>query len=212
MQADNLLETLEKGLTVLGEDPGAHSCQAYLAYLSLLSKWNRAYSLTGVRGLPNMLTHHVFDSLAVLPYIRGAECLDVGSGAGLPGLILALARPQQQWHLLDGNGKKVRFLKQAILELAVNNVQVVQGRVEDFHPAGRFSTVICRALLPAGDFYKQVFPLLQGKGRVLVMKGKRPTAELEALRAAEIGFELIELNIPGLNKQRHLVVMDVEQP
>ena len=206
----DLLEKLEAGLTSLGEDPGSHPCRAYLDYLSLLAEWNRAYNLTAVRGMQNMLTHHVLDSLAVLPYIRGTDCLDVGSGAGLPGLILALARPQQHWHLLDSNGKKIRFLKQAILELAINNVQVVQGRVEDYQPGQRFSTVICRALHPAADFYKQVSPLLQGKGRVLLMKGKRPAAELAVLRAAGIGFELAALSIPGLNKQRHLVVIDVD--
>lgn len=209
MSSGDLLAVLHKGLTELGEDPASHPCQSYLDYLALLAEWNRAYNLTAVRGVLNLLTHHVLDSLAVLPYIHGVDCLDIGSGAGLPGLVLALARPQQHWQLLDSNGKKVRFLKQAILTLALDNVRVIQARVEDFHPADRFSTVICRALLPAAEFYRQVSPLLQGKGRVLVMKGKRPAAELADLRAAGIGFDLAVLRIPGLNKQRHLVVLDV---
>lgn len=208
MQAEDLLEKLEEGLTFLGEDPQSHPCQTYLDYLSLLSKWNRAYNLTAVRDLDNMLTHHVLDSLAVLPYIQGSECLDVGSGAGLPGLILALARPQQHWCLLDSNGKKVRFMKQALLELLPANVSVIQSRIEDYQPSIRYSTIVSRAVgmtLPV--FYKRVMPMLQGQGRAIVMKGTRPEPELSELQAAGIAFELAALNIPGLNKQRHLVVI-----
>ena len=208
MQVENLLATLQKGLADLGEDPGSHPCQAYLAYLSLLSQWNKAYNLTAIHGIDSMLTHHVLDSLAVLPYIQGIDCLDVGSGAGLPGLILALARPQQNWCLLDSNGKKVRFMKQALLELKISNARVFHSRIENYHPESRYSTIISRALRPAPVFYQQVIPLLRGKGRVIVMKGVRPEAELLALQQAGIAFELVALRIPGLNKQRHLVVID----
>ena len=205
-----LLKKLEEGLADLGEDPGAHPCQAYLDYLSLLSKWNRAYNLTAIRGMENMLTHHILDSLAVLPYVQGSECLDVGSGAGLPGLILALARPRHNWCLLDSNGKKVRFMKQAVLELKINNVHVLHTRIEDYRPQSLYTTIISRALRPAPAFYDQVLTLLQGKGRVIIMKGTRPGPELKKLRDAGISFELAVLKIPGLNKQRHLVVIDVE--
>ena len=207
----DLLETLRNGLTDLGEDPGSHPCQAYLDYLSLLSKWNKAYNLTAVRGLADMLTHHVLDSLAVLPFLRGSECLDVGSGAGLPGLILALARPQQHWCLLDSNGKKVRFMKQALLELAPGNVSVIHSRIEDFHPAASCTTIVSRAMgMTAPVFYKQVAPLLQDKGRLIIMKGARPESELTELQASGTAFEIAALRIPGLNKQRHLVVIDAD--
>ena len=198
-------------MTNLGEDPRSHPCQSYLDYLALLSKWNRAYNLTAVRGPDDMLTHHVLDSLAVLPYLRGSECLDVGSGAGLPGLLLALARPQQHWCLLDSNGKKVRFMKQAVLELAMSNVRVVHSRIEDFHPASYFTTIITRAMGPSVPlFYEQVAPLLLVKGRVIVMKGSRPEQEIKDLQAAGITFEIVALRVPGLNKQRHLAVIDAE--
>ena len=195
----------------LGEEPRSHPCQAYLDYMTLLDQWNRAYNLTAVRGVDNMLTHHVLDSIALLPYINGTDCLDVGSGAGLPGLILALARPQHSWCLLDSNSKKVRFLKQAVLELKIGNVRVVHTRIEDFHPQSRFTTIVSRALRPAPAFYAQVVPFLREKGRVIVMKGTRPEPELQGLAEAGIPFDVVELKVPGLHKQRHLVVMDVEQ-
>lgn len=210
MQATALLETLQQGLADLGEDPLSHPCRTYLDYLSLLSKWNRAYNLTAVRSMENMLSHHVLDSLAVLPYIHGTDCLDAGSGAGLPGLILALARPQHDWWLLDSNGKKVRFLRQVLMEMKLSNVRVTHSRIEDFHPEARFTTVISRALCPVPVFYDQAARLLQRKGRIIVMKGARPEPELEKLREAGVVFKLPELRIPGLNKQRHLVVIDVE--
>lgn len=206
-----LLEALQRGLTDLGEDPGSHPCQGYLDYLSLLSKWNKAYNLTAVRGLENMLTHHVLDSLAVLPFIRGTACLDVGSGAGLPGLILALARPQQHWWLLDSNGKKVRFMKQAVLELAMSNVSVVHCRIEDYRPDAHYSTIVSRAVgKSALLFYQRAAPLLQAQGRIMIMKGTRPEPELTELQANGIAYQLTSLTVPGLNKQRHLVVLDTE--
>lgn len=210
MQAEVLLEKLQNGLLELGEDPQSHPCQVYLDYLSLLSQWNKAYNLTAVRGIDNMLTHHILDSLAVLPYIRGINCLDVGSGAGLPGLILALARPRQSWCLLDSNGKKVRFMKQALLELKISNIRVIHSSIEAYHPETRYSTIISRALRPAPVFYEQVVPLLQKKGRVIVMKGTRPEPELIQLQQTGIAYDIAVLNIPGLNKQRHLVVIDVD--
>ena len=208
MSGGDLLATLHQGLTDLGEDPATHPCQTYLDYLALLGRWNLAYNLTGIRDLKQMLTHHIFDSLAVLPFIRGAACLDVGSGAGLPGLILALARPAQNWCLLDSNNKKIRFLRQAVLELHIDNVTLVHARVEDYHPATNYSTIISRALSALPAFYRQVISLLQEHGRIIAMKGVKPEPELQELQAAGINYTVHALQVPGLNKQRHLVVMD----
>jgi len=208
LSSDDLLASLHQGLTDLGEDPGTHPCQTYLDYLALLSQWNQAYSLTGIRDRQQMLTHHIFDSLAVLPFIRGTACLDVGSGAGLPGLILALARPAQNWCLLDSNSKKVRFLRQAVLELHINNVDVVQVRVEDYHPDTGYSTIISRALTDLPTFYQYVISLVQKPGRIIAMKGARLEPELRELRTAGITYSVHALQVPGLDKQRHLVVID----
>ncbi|MGH7462299.1 MAG: 16S rRNA (guanine(527)-N(7))-methyltransferase RsmG, partial [Longimicrobiales bacterium] len=126
----DLDEKLKVGLRDLGEDPNAHPCAVYLAYLELLRKWGRAYNLTGVREPGRMLAYHVLDSLSLLPFLRGKRCLDLGTGAGLPGLILALARPDLHWVLLDSNRKKIRFLNRALGSFAVKNAEVVQDRVE----------------------------------------------------------------------------------
>ena len=144
MNGISLLGQLQAGLQAQGEDPLAHPCDSYLAYIDLLDKWNRAYNLSGIRQKSQMLTHHVLDSLSVLPYLHGASGLDVGSGAGLPGFILALARPDMHWVLLDSNQKKTRFLNQALLELGPENIEVVRARVEDYRPEQVFSTVICQ--------------------------------------------------------------------
>ena len=194
----------------LGEDPEAHPCQTYLDYLSLLDRWNQAYNLTGIRDQQNMLTHHIFDSLAVLPYLRGTACLDVGSGAGLPGLILALARPDKKWSLLDSNTKKTRFLRQAVLDLHINNVEVVHARIEDYRTGADYSTIITRAWANVLEFYQRVASLLQEQGRIIAMKGVEPEMELQELRKAGINYTVHALKVPGLNKQRHLVVIDTK--
>ena len=192
----------------MGEDPETHPCQTYLDYLALLHRWNQAYNLTGIRDRQKMLTHHLFDSLTVLPYIRGTACLDVGSGAGLPGMILALARPAQHWCLLDSNKKKVRFLRQAVLELHINNVEVVQARMEDYQPAAGYTTIIARAVTALPEFYRQVVAFLQEPGRIIAMKGVKPEPELQELQAAGIGYTVHALKVPGLNQQRHLVIIE----
>lgn len=209
MSRDELLAVLQQGLQELGEDPAAHPCQRYLDYLSLLQQWNRAYNLTGVRELQRMLPQHLLDSLAVLPFLRGNNGLDVGSGAGLPGLVLALARPDWHWCLLDSNTKKVRFLRQALLEFKLANVEVVQTRIEDYRPAEAYATIIARAWIKLPGFYQQVAPLAQKPGRLIAMKGAKPEQELRQLREAGISCSVHAVRVPGLGKQRHLVVMDI---
>ena len=145
MSGPSLSDTLTQGLRALGEDPAAHPCDTYLWFLGELAKWNKAYNLTAIRDPGQMLTHHLLDSLSILPYLQGQRCLDVGTGAGLPGLILALARPDTHWTLLDSKSKKIRFLQHVLYELKPSNVELALSRVEDYRPAQSFSTIVSRA-------------------------------------------------------------------
>ena len=207
MTQEVLSKQLQQGLGELGEDPATHPCDAYLSYIDLLSKWNRTYNLTGIKTKEKMLTHHILDSLSVLPYINGGTCLDVGSGAGLPGMILALIRPEHEWVLLDSNKKKIRFLNQAVLELKMDNVEVVCARGEDYLPEQRFSTVISRALTSLANFWNFTSKLARDDGLLLAMKGTEPVQELQELEAEGISFKLHEIKVPGLDAQRHIVVI-----
>lgn len=179
-----------------------------IEYLRLLARWNRAYSLTAVRDPKEMVPRHLLDSLAVLAYLEGALCLDVGSGAGLPGLVLAAARPGTAWVLLDSNVKKCRFLTHAKMELGLENVQVERFRMEDFHPGERFSTIISRALSNLADFVAGTERLLAPGGRLVAMKGRDPEHELLALGKCGEHAEVVPVRLPGLEDgQRHLVVV-----
>ena len=207
MPKSALAETLHSGLVALGEDPAVHPQAGYLAYLALLQRWNKPYNLSGIREPARMLTHHVLDSLAVLPHLHGTRCLDVGSGAGLPGLMLALARPATHWVLLDSNGKKVRFLNQCVRELAIANVEVVQARVESYEPDAPFDTIISRAFGSLAAFYAATVQLLAPGGVLLAMKGPAPGAELEPELTAQAEGTTIPLRVPGVEGGRTLVRM-----
>lgn len=203
----NLLVPLQAGLAELGCTLEAATQDRLLAYLALLSKWNRVYNLTAVHDTRRMLTQHLFDSLAVLPYIDANSLLDVGSGAGLPGIPLAVARPSLAVTLLEASQKKAAFLQQAVIELGLDNVTVVQGRAQDYHPARLFPCIISRALTELDNFARMTQHLLAAGGRWLAMKGKYPQAELAHLTAAAV-VRTVRLNVPGLKAERHLVIME----
>ena len=200
-------EKLRAGISALGQDPNSQPCEAYLSYLDLLQRWNRTYNLSGIREPERMLTHHVLDSLAVLPQLHGKRCLDVGSGAGLPGLILALAEPGTRWVLLDSNGKKVRFLNQCARELDIGNVEVVQARIEAFAPPAPFDTIASRAFGSLADFHAATVRLLAPGGILLAMKGPVPEAEVTPELAAQVEIEIVPLHVPGVEGGRTLVRM-----
>ncbi len=197
-----MLVQLEEGLIALGEDPAEHPCDAYLAYLELLEKWNRSYNLSGIKEKQEMLAYHLLDSLSALAQVKGNRCLDVGSGAGLPGLILALAKRERQWTLLDSNGKKTRFIQQAVMELGIDNVEVVTQRLDDFQPGHLFDTITCRALMPAAEFCASSARLLADEGQMLMLKGPGVDEEIEALKDGAFCTEIIHTSVPGVLGKR----------
>lgn len=206
--AAGLRRSLDVGLAGLAVDVDGAARDRLVEYLRLLARWNRAYNLTGVRDPKEMVTRHLLDSLAALPYLAGASCLDVGSGAGLPGLVLAAARPATAWVLLDGNAKKCRFLEHAKIALELENVRVERGRMEDFHPGARFSTIISRALSNLAEFVAGTERLLAPGGRLVAMKGRDPEQELSALGEYAEQAEVVPVRLPGLEDgQRHLVIV-----
>jgi len=192
----------------MGVDLDGQARERLIAYLGLLAHWNRSYNLTAVRDPLEMIHRHVLDSLAPLPHVRGEQCLDVGSGAGLPGLVLAVARPGQSWVLLDSNGKKCRFLSHARIELGLDNVRVERCRIEDFYPDARFSTIISRALSNLANFVAGARHLLAPGGCLLAMKGRNPEHELSTLGELGEQAEMVPVCLPGLEEgQRHLVII-----
>lgn len=200
-----LTDSLKQGIRALGEDPAAHPCETYLWFLQELSRWNKAYNLTSITDPAQMLTHHLLDSLSILPHIHGQRCLDLGTGAGLPGLILALARPQTHWVLLDSKSKKVRFIQHVLLELKPANIEVLLGRAEDYRPAQLFSTVVTRAFGSLANIYRISAHLMAKDGCLLAMKAGYPTEELADLSGVEA--KVIRLQVPGVDSDRHLIIM-----
>ena len=176
-----------------------------IQYVELLDRWNKTYNLTAVRKPEQMVTRHLLDSLAICPYLRGKRILDVGTGAGLPGIPLAVAFPERQFTLLDSNSKKTRFVTQAVSELELSNVDVVQSRVENFQSSELFDTIISRAYSTIGDMVKQTSHLLAADGVFLAMKGLKPLAEIDELPTNYIVKESYEIKVSGLDAKRHLL-------
>ena len=179
----SLAAELAEGLESLGSALPVNAEERLLAYLALIEKWNRVYSLTAVRTPASMLYQHLLDSLAVLPHLAGERVLDVGSGAGLPGIPLAIARPHARVTLIDANHKKAAFLRQAAIELNLNNVAIVCDRVERWQPDGCFDVVVSRAFSDLGQFIELAGRLCSRDGVLAAMKGVYPHEELNQIPA-----------------------------
>jgi 16S rRNA (guanine527-N7)-methyltransferase len=201
-----LEKRLRQGLHEMGLELPLAAVEKLLNFLQLLEKWNKIYNLTAVRDPEQMVPRHLLDSLSVLPYLQGPRVLDIGTGAGLPGIPLALARPDLEFTLLDSNAKKTRFATQALHELGLKNVAVVQERVEKFHPAEKFDTLIARAFASIPDMLAASRHLCAPSGRFLVMKGVFPQEELAAVTDG-YRAEVKALTIPGLDAARHMVIL-----
>lgn len=176
-----------------------------LNYLLLLDKWNQAYNLTSVRDINEMIPVHILDSLSIKDYVHGKRIIDVGTGAGLPGIPLAIVYPERQFVLLDSNGKKTRFLTHVIQQLKLLNVEVVQSRVENYQPSDCFDSVISRAFSELNTFVKQTQHLACENGLFLAMKGQYPHEELNILNEAYQLMAVYPLTNTGLLAQRHLI-------
>ena len=204
----NASATLADGLARLKLALPPETQQKLLDYVALVQKWNKVYNLTAVRDADKMLTHHLLDSLAVVPYVASAKTiLDVGSGAGLPGIPLALALPQVHVTLLDSNQKKTVFLNQVVIELQLENAAVVCERVEKYQSKQMFSLVISRAFSELPEFVALAGELVADGGTLLAMKGVHPIDEIARLKN---GFKLSSvtpLAVPGLAAERHLIFM-----
>jgi len=204
MGADNA-ERLDRGIDALGLDLDGTQRAALLAYLELLAHWNRAYNLTAVRDPAEMVTRHLLDSLAVVPWLDGVSLIDVGTGAGLPGIPLAIARPDLAVTLLDASSKRIRFVRQAVIELGLQGVTPVQARVESFRASDGFDMVISRAFTALSDMLTSCRHLVAADGRFLAMKGAQVERELADLPAGFDVLDVTELQVPGLEATRMLV-------
>ena len=180
--------------------------QKCLDYMSLMQKWNKVYNLTAVRDADEMLVLHLLDSLSVLPYIQSGNLLDVGSGGGLPGLVVAITRPDVAVTTIDTVQKKAIFMRQVKAELGLHNAEVVHGRVEAYQPPALFAQVISRAFSDIALFQQLTRHLILPRGRWLAMKGVVPTEELQ--RAGVVPAEVIRLQVPNLQAERHLIVFE----
>lgn len=198
---------LETGLKGLGLEPEPSLCKAYLTYIELLAKWNKTYNLTAIKEPEAMLSRHVFDSLSVHTFIEGKRCLDIGTGAGLPGLMLALAQPEKHWTLLDSNQKKTRFLQHVKTQLNICNIDIIHSRSNVYQDEQGFDTIICRAFSSLCDFYSASHHLLKDAGKFLAMKADIKDAELKEVDSLIRHMDVKELNVPGETSRRCLVIM-----
>jgi 16S rRNA (guanine527-N7)-methyltransferase len=185
--------------------------QSLQHYLELMLKWNNMYNLTAITDPHEMIYLHLVDSLIIAPYVTGKQCLDLGTGAGLPGIPLAIIHPDQQWTLVDKNSKKTRFLIQAVAELNLKNVQVVHFRGEEFHPAHGFDNILSRAFGSLRLFVDTTRHLLNPDGELIAMKGKYPDDELADLPAKVSVQSVQHIDIKGIDIERHLVCLRLTQ-
>jgi len=198
------------GLKILNCNPTDTQLSQLKQYIDLLNRWNKTYNLSAIREQKDMIPLHIFDSLAVANFIKGKNCLDVGSGAGLPTIPLAIMQPQRQFAALDTNGKKTRFIQQAVIELGLKNVRVEQVRVENWKTDEKFDAIISRAFASIHDFITSSSSHIAKGGALYAMKGQYPAGELQYLPK---GFMLVtrhELEIPFVEGERHLLEIQEE--
>lgn len=208
-----LNEILERGLTALQLPQSPAVIEKLVCYVLLLEQWSQRYNLTAVRDPVEMIYKHILDSLAILPYVNGETIVDVGAGAGLPGIPLSICLPTKIFYLLDSNGKKCRFMTQAKMSLQLENVTVVHERVEKYQPDIPFDCILTRAFSSLSEMMRltQLMVGIRARTLFLAMKGQYPKDELAELLDKRFIVDVIPLQIPGLDVQRHLVRITQEK-
>jgi len=199
---DNCRQILQAGIDKLGLEATETQVDLLLDFVSLIEKWNKAYNLTAIRNRDEMVRLHILDSLAILPFVTGQKIIDVGTGAGLPGIPLAILMPSVQFTLLDSNSKKTRFVQQAILELQLNNVEVVHGRVESLGHEGEYDAVLSRAFASLEEIMNLTEHLTQPEGVLIAMKGQKPESELKKI---DRDYSVNSIMVPGVDAERCVV-------
>lgn len=197
--------SLQSGLAALGLEPSEAQQRALITHLDLVDEWGTRMNLTAIRDRDQQLTKHVLDSLTVLPWLTGERVADLGSGAGFPGIPLAIVDPERHFALIESTGKKCEFLRHVVAALGLANVEVVQARSDQYRPQPRFGTVVARAVGPLADLVRSAAHLVAGGGRLLAMKGRLPEAELAARLNGWKVVGVHRLAVPGLAEERHLV-------
>ncbi|HEY8035952.1 MAG TPA: 16S rRNA (guanine(527)-N(7))-methyltransferase RsmG [Methylobacter sp.] len=193
---------LASGIAALNLNVTDQNIDQLLSFIKLIEKWNKAYNLTAIRNREEMARLHILDSLSIMPHIEGKRVIDIGTGAGLPGIPLAICLPETEFTLLDSNAKKTRFVQQAVLELKLKNVEVIHSRVENYHPEQAYDAVLTRAFAGLSDIMKLTAHLLAPDGVLLAMKGQPPEAELAEITAKK---SVISVSVPGADVERCLV-------
>src|SRR5882757_8342544 len=212
MTRDAELELLVAGATELGFALDPRPSERLLRLVDELEAANAQFNLTAIRDRPGMLRKHVLDSLSLQPYLRGARLADVGTGAGFPGLPLAILNPERRFSLIEATGKKARFVTQTAERIGCRNVEVVHARAETYRPSALYDTVMARALSSLADFVAYAGHLCAPEGRLLAMKGKRPDEEISALPKSFRVLAIHRLKLPGLDDERHLVELSPARP
>jgi 16S rRNA (guanine527-N7)-methyltransferase len=205
----NEREQLEQGAAALGLSCDAVVFDQLLEYVTQLRKWNRAYNLVSAFDLKDVVRRHLLDSLSIHAHLLPGSLLDVGTGAGFPGLPLAIAVPGLSCTLLDSAGKKIRFLRHVKRTLKLNDLQLRESRVSDFTDENGFDNIVSRAFSSLSEFSSEVRHLAHGKTRLLAMKGRHPGEELEGLPAWLEVLSIEKIEVPDLHAERHLVIMSV---
>jgi 16S rRNA (guanine527-N7)-methyltransferase len=196
---------LASGARELGIELDSARAETLLKLVDALEQGNAQFNLTAIRDRPGMLRKHVLDSMSLAPYLRGERIADVGTGAGFPGLVLAVVDPQRRFTLIEATGKKARFVEQTVERIGCGNVLVVNSRAESYRPSELFDTVVARALSSLADFVAYAGHLCAPGGRLLAMKGKRPDGEISAVPKSFRVLAVHRLSVPGLTDERHLV-------
>jgi len=202
---DSIREELQRGISALSLNCNEEMLSSILAYIDLLKKWNSAYNLLGGNELASVVSRHILDSLSVAPYLAGNLIVDIGAGAGLPGIPLSILNPEKSFVLIDSNGKKTRFMFQAKIQLGLHNITIENCRIEHYQSTEQVDMVMCRAFSTLADALTMLQPIFSEECKLLAMKGHYPEDEIAQLPD---GFELsksIKLDVPGNESQRHLI-------